>query len=291
MNGAARREFEREISRQRADGEPLDQQILWRIGELTNGQEIDLAEHVQFFPELIAGFGTPGLESHLVGGEEGSVATLEDGGSLLITGFLHDPAERCLVAKFKRRLLLEQGLALHEMLEVEPELRGQGICMRFLRNSFALYDEFGLEEVHLQAGLATGRWLWARVGFEFTLPADCDRVRGWAVDVCGALGIDELRVESYSSAAQFARMGGNRTVSMRQLAEAMPERATHFEERARANFLDMERRIELSRAVMLTGPDWNARLALRGPSRTAFEIYAEAKDERLRQRDGGRSAS
>lgn len=283
LNGAALRAFEKEVARQQAEGVPLRDQILWRLGELTNAQEVDLVEHASHFPELYTGFSAGGLQTGFVGGEEGSIGSLEDGGSLVLTGFLHDPGSRTLVAKFKRRLLLEQELALHELLEVEPELRGRGISLRFLRRSFGLYDELGLQEVHLQAGMGTGRWLWARVGFEFTLPVDCERVRGWATKVCGALGIDELNVGSYASAAQFARMGGNRMVSMAQLAEVMPAEAERFRLRAEANELGMDERIELGRAVMLSGPDWNGRLALAGPSRLAFEIYTDAKEERLRQ--------
>lgn len=264
-----------------ARGVPLKDQILWRAEKLTSGQDLDLAAEAKHFPELCVGFSCPGLQMGLVGGDEGSAISLEDGGSILLTGYLHDPARKSLVAKFKRRLLLEQELAIHEFLEVVPQWRGGGVAMRFLRSSFNLYDELGIKEAHLQAGMATGRWLWARAGFEFTLPSDCERVKRWAEEACAALGIHELNVDSYSSAAQFVRMGGNRMTSMQEMAAAMPERRQLFEARAEANSLLMDQRIELGRAVMLAGPDWNGRLLLDGPSRLAFEIYVDSKEERL----------
>ena len=52
---------------------------------------------------------------------------------------------------------------------------------------------------------------------------------------------------------------------------------------AAANDLPLERRIELGRAVMITGPAWFGRLDLRGPERAAFNAYAAAKIARIKE--------
>jgi GNAT superfamily N-acetyltransferase len=264
----------------------LREQILWRTGELTSGQSIDLGEKIEHFPEVKEAFSIDGFKTKLLpksAEDPGSKASLEDGGSLLLTGLIHTPPPGPrMVAIFKRRLQLDLGWAIHEYLEVKPEFRGQGINLQLLRRSFDFYDALGLESVHLKASLATGRWHWARVGFEFHREHDRDAVRDWAVSVCEALKITGLSVENYSSAAQLVRMGGNRTASLEEIADAMPAERSRLEELAAANELAFNARLDLGRAVMLSGPDWMGRLELGGPSRVAFGIYADGKEERLR---------
>jgi hypothetical protein len=281
-----RRRFEADVARQRDAATPLREQLLWRMEQLTSGQAFNLCEEVEHFPEVLDAFTLPGYETQLLAvDDEGKMAckgNLEDGGSLLITGFLHTPRPDFeKVATFRRELRLESGLAHHRLLEVEPPFRGRGLSLHFLHRSFAFYDELGLEEVLQQASLATGRWQWARVGFEFFPASECEELRKWTARVCRALGVRGLNVSNYSSAAQFARMGGNRKVSFEEMAQAMPRKRCDFAKLARKNCLAMEDQIELARAVMLSGPDWKSRLVLNGPSRVAFNIYKEAKEEQV----------
>lgn len=283
-----RRKFEAGVKQQRVEGLPLADQLIWRIEQLTSGQSIDLAEQIHHFPEVTEAITPPTLEAKLLGGPERSEASLEDGGSLVLIGGLNVPGSLQLVAKFKRRLQLGQKLAYHEMLEVEPEFRGRGICLQLLRRTFVFYDALGLEEVQVEASLSTGRWYWARVGFEFELPKDREEVKKWAIEVCEALGISSLNVDTYSSAAQFARMGGNRRVSLGQIAAAIPAKAELVKTIAEQNGLEIEERIELGRAVMLTGPEWTGRLQLQGPSRVAFEIAVDGKEERMKREEEAR---
>lgn len=281
-----RKRFREEIGRQRAEGVPLREQLLWRMEELTSGQAFNLYDEIEHFEEVLDGFTIPGYETQLVAvDDEGKLvckANLEDGGSLLVTGFLHTPRpDFRKVATFRRELRLESGLAHHRLLEVEPPFRGRGLSLRFLDRSFALYDELGFEEVLQQASLATGRWQWARVGFEFFPASECEEMRKWAARVCKALGVKGLNLMSYTSAAQFARMGGNRKVSFEEMAAAMPRKREEFEGLAEENGLAMDEQIELARAVMLSGPDWRSRLVLDGPSRIAFNVYKRTKEQRV----------
>jgi hypothetical protein len=230
-----RKRFEEEIARQRAEGIPLRDQLLWRMEQLTQGQAFNLYEEIEYFDEVLRGFTIPGLETQLVAvDDEGELVckgNLEDGGSLLVTGFLHTSRpEFRKVATFRRELRLESGLAHHRLLEVEPPFRGNGLSLRFLDRSFSLYDDLGFEEVLQQASLATGRWQWARVGFEFFPASECEEMRRWAARVCEKLGVKGLNVMNYTSAAQFARMGGNRTVSFEEMAEALPAKREEFED-------------------------------------------------------------
>jgi hypothetical protein len=69
------------------------------------------------------------------------------------------------------------------------EMRGKGLAKEFLRESMNLYEEIGIEEVHLDANVSMGSYAWARYGF---LPRD-----GYEVDVS-----DELRgaiIDHYES--------------------------------------------------------------------------------------------
>jgi len=261
-------------------GVPLREQLLWRIEQLTSSQELNLSKHVAYFPELLERLTVPGLETWL---DKSSVASLGDGGSLELNGFLVVPEPRRLAGYFERKLLFDANVALHGKFELVPEDRGAGICLRFLHGSFALYDELGLQEVQLRTGLASGSWYWAQVGFEFQPPGHEDRaaLAKWARAVCEALGVEELNVEDYATAAGFARLGGVRKLSFEQLADAFPEKRDEFKALAMQNGLQMDERIEFGRAVMLSGPDWSAYLQLNGPSRVAFELALASKEERL----------
>jgi len=281
--------FAREVAAQEAAGWPLRERLLWRIGELTPAQSIDLAEHNEHFPEVMAGFTAAGIEPVLVSrDDEGkliSEASLEDGGSLVVTGALRAPAGE-FIGSFKRRLQLEPNWAVHEQLVIVPEYRGKGIAPRLLLSSFELYDALGLEEVHVVAGLETGRWYWAHMGFEFLKMEDRDMVRAWASEVCSALEVTVPELGERSSAGQIARLTCKREVTLEALAEAMPSQRERLEDEvAEKNGMDMRRPITLGRAIMLTGPQWRGFLQLQGPHRLAFE---EAAQERVSRAAEGR---
>jgi GNAT superfamily N-acetyltransferase len=262
----------------------LREQLVERIAQLDSGRTVDLAEHIGEFPEVEEAFSIPHTTLGLA--PEGQcMASAADGGNLELIGFLYRERDGRVepVMEFKRTLKLAEACADHEWLKVEPRFRGLGLSSALLLRSFALYKSLGLREVELQAQMETGKWHWARVGFEFEAGTDRERVRDWAAEVCEALRINGLKIDSLSTATQFARMSARRGISMREMAEAFPQRGEQIEAVARSNYLKMDDPIALGRAVMLTGPGWNGRLDLHGPGYAQFKAYADSKAE---QADG-----
>jgi GNAT superfamily N-acetyltransferase len=264
-------------------GESLRQELLWRIEGLTNGQAIDLADHIEAFPEIEAAFSIPNAALELIPGR--CEASLEDGGTLELVGFIHARGSGTghLVAQFHREIRFDHDCAEHRWLKVEPQFRGYGISSALLLRSFGFYRALGISAVELDAGMETGRWHWARVGFDFMWPKDREKVRAWAREVIDRLGVQQAGIDAFISATQFALMEGNRKVSLAELAGAIPEMRERIEAVAAQNYLQMETRIALGRAVMLTGPGWDGRLDLNGPSYVQFKSYADAKAEEARR--------
>jgi GNAT superfamily N-acetyltransferase len=265
--------FADSVAEQRAAGWSLREQLLWRAAELDGGQEIDLVEHAEHFPELMDGFSIDGIDPVLRArgpkDELISKVSLDEGGSIRLTGLLR--CGRDYVAFFMRRLQLQQGWAIHGRLVVDPRFRGQAIGARFVQRSLALYDDLGLEEVRMRAGLDTGRWLWAQMGFEFALTAEAEEASEWAEEVCGALGVEVAGLGDLEGAPQLARLECEHEVSFAALANAMPGRREEFEGVATGNGLDIGKAIPLGQLVMLSGEEWHGYLKLKGPQRHAFE--------------------
>jgi|GEM_PF-2517704 len=253
--------------------------ILARIESLTTGHDVDLAENIDRFQEIKQAFAIPNAELHFVRGA--CPASLEDGGSLELVGFwktsLDDGTRPAL--EFKRHLKLGERCADHQWLRVAPYVRGIGLSSAFLLRSFDFYKQLGLREVELDAVMETGKWHWARIGFEFKLPSEAAAVRGWALEVAEALQPGGINVEPLAAATQFARMEARRGVSLAELAAAFPEKAPLVPQIASENSLDVDEPIAFGRAVMLTGPGWKGRLDLNGPGYHQFKSYAEAKAE------------
>jgi GNAT superfamily N-acetyltransferase len=279
-DGTARREDEREDATSGDAKTPLCEELLGKIEALTSGQSIDLAEHIDAFPEIRKAFTIPFAELGLAD-HGGCEATLEDGGRIRLIGFIYVDVDGRInpIAEFKREIHIEEGFAEHKWLKVEPRFRGLGVSSALLLRTFAFYRELGIASVELEAGMQTGTWHWARVGFEFMLPEQRERVRGWAQTVVEALDLTEPRLEEMSEATQFARMRGSRNVTLGEIAEAFPDRMDGVVAVARENSLDLDDPIELGRAVMLTGPGWDGRLDLNGPSYANFKAYADSKAE------------
>ena len=273
----SRDEVDKEIAAQRRRGDPLRDQLLWRISRLGGDVDLTTPENFAAFQEVWDGFTVPGLVLRPPPGK--SRASAADGGTILIQALL--VARGTVFGLIQRRLLLGPRLANHQVLYIHPAFRGHGINLALLERSFDFYDELELDAVYLQAAMATGRWHWARVGFDFVRAEDRNAVRDWALEVVRATGVRGLRVDRYTSANQFAFMGGNRKLSLGAIAQAMPSHATRINEVAQGNGLTMDERIALGRAVMLTGPTWFGSLELRGPGRAVFRAYAAGKVARM----------
>lgn len=253
--------------------------MIERIDILGGTVELD-DDNREAFREVWDGLSIPRVD--LASIDEECWAGPQDGGTIVIKAVIRLDGQP--VGIIQRRLMLERRIALHELLFLGPLVRGQGLSVALLMASFALYDKLEFREVQLQAAMETGRWYWARVGFEFIRDEDARVVRDWAETVIEAAGIRGLRPDRYKAAGQFARMGGRRRLSLGRIAAAMPERAERIEKIAAANDLPLDRRIELGRAVMITGPAWFGRLDLRGPERAAFNAYAAGKIARIKEK-------
>lgn len=255
-------------------------EVLSAIESLTAGPTLDLSNHIEAFPEVEKAFIIPNTKLLLIGNDR-SLASLDDGGSLELVGSLYVEADRqpVEVLQFHRKVHLDGSCAEHKWLKVAPWCRGVGISSAFLLRSFEFYRELGISRVELEAQMETGKWHWARVGFDFETPGDFSKVREWALEATTALGVDGLHVEGFTRATQFARMVGKRDISLKELAQAVPRKRGQAEKVAEQNSLQMETPIALGRAVMLTGPSWNGYLELDGPGYAQFKAYAVGKGE------------
>lgn len=252
-----------------------------RVESLTPGSSLDLAAHIDAFPEVKTAFMIPNTKLWLAG-EERCTASLDDGGSLELVGALYVKHEGkpVVVLQFHRHIRIAPSCAEHKWLKVEPWCRGVGISSAFLLRSFELYGALGIDRVELEAQMETGKWHWARVGFEFQAPRDLERVRGWAQEVISSLDLEEPPpVERFTSASQFALMTAREDVTLGALAAALPETRDQAEAAARKNSLTMDDPVPLGRAVMLTGPSWNGYLDLGSPEHAQFKAYADSKAE------------
>ncbi len=276
---SGRAAIDAEIQAQRARGEPLGEQLLWRIKAL--GADVDIGDpaNQDAFREVWSAFNLPGTTLDAAAGE--CRATLDDGGTILVKAFIYHGGN--VLGFVQRRLLLGRAIVIHEGLVIEPPYRGRGLNLALLNQSFDFYDEVGIREVWLEAGLATGRWHWARVGFEFAQPKDLQAVKDWVEKVLKAVGIRGLRVDRYTSALQFARMGGNRQIALETIAAAIPASRERIEAAAAGNDLEMDQPIALARAVMITGPTWLGRLDLQGPGRAVFRAHLQEKAARIKR--------
>jgi SPP1 gp7 family putative phage head morphogenesis protein len=59
-----------------------------------------------------------------------------------------------------------EGLvANHSFFNINPDLQRRGIGKQFMKNSFGLYEDLGVQKVKMRAGMEVGGYAWARYGF------------------------------------------------------------------------------------------------------------------------------
>jgi hypothetical protein len=201
--------------------------------------------------------------------------------SLMVTGMLLDGSQAACT--FQREIVLDTGIAIHHYLKVEPAMRAAGIAPGLLKQGLDLYDALGLRRILVHAALETGRWYWARCGFDFASDQDRRLVTGYFDAVVSALGIS-VDTTSISTAYEYALAGPGITASMRDVAALLPASAEpEFQRRAAENDIDFAAQISAARAIMLCGPDWHGVMPLHGPQRTQFELYLQSRLSIVRQ--------
>jgi hypothetical protein len=218
-----------------------------------------------------------------------------------------------VVGELIRHLQLDAGRVGHELLRVQRPYRGAGLAILLLDRSFAFYQECGLRLVAVHAALETGRWYWARLGFDFETPTERAFVAGWGVLALEALGEPLLPITAPARRwAQLGTASPPRMVSLRELHTAVsahvkrrladPHEAATYQnlavamrERLGGDWIDHDRfaacahengvaldeQIPLGRAIMLTGPDWNGVFDL--SSRAVRDAFDEELNRTLKR--------
>lgn len=269
--------------RRRKPSDNLATDLLWRIRVLLDALSsdvVDLADHDnrEAFSDVLAAFVPDGFALALVpSGPRGCMCNLEEGGKISFYGLLI--SEGNVVAEIERTIWLSLGRTHHHNFRVVPKYRGNRIAPRSLIGSVKLYDALPIREIHLRAAFS-GSWYWAQWGFHFADVDDLVRMHRHTQTIVNAFGGD-LDVSTFTHPEQFFQLGYPTTVSFREMIEAMPQREESYEEIAFQNGISPHQQIPFGRAVMLTGPAWDACLTLEAGSadRLIFDDLARRMEK------------
>lgn len=193
------------------------------------------------------------------------------------------------IAELKRSIDLRAGVAKHVSLLVPPTFRGVGLAASIVLRSLGFYERIGVRDVVLTAGLATGRYYWAKLGFEFA--DDHAALVNWGRRANAALGLG-LKPEVFAQMTAFdwaylEHEGDMPGVSMEQLARALPGEREGIMKRAEMNSIGASDLLPIGKALLLTGPNWDARLRVASPQIGLIETYVEQKAQGLYERLAG----
>ena len=234
------------------------------------------------------------------------------GRQIIVAGTVVDATLRQTVGTMARHLDLDAGSVDHQFLRVQKPYRGGGLALLLLDRSFRFYERVGLQRVTVHAALETGRWYWARLGFEFERPLERLLIASWGVTCLRALG--EPLIAPDAPARRWAQLGSGdppREVTLKQLRDAVSTFVAHvadpahqtykqlgtalsarlgadwldmarFELLAAANEIEIDEPIALGRAIMLTGVDWHGVFDLtHTPAREAFNEELQSRLRKL----------
>jgi hypothetical protein len=239
-----------------------------------------------------------------------------------VAALISDERRSQLVGRVERRFCLDDLYVLHERLELVRKYRGICLAPLLLAHSFRCYDELEMTSVYAHAALETGRWYWARLGFEPSYDDERRLIETWGRLACCALGsvlprdllqpepltargwallgkAEDLRVSLAELQAAMAGLFSARLADPsrstgfsaleRELSDRLggpPISQTRFEQVAAKNFVTFNEPIDLGRAVMLAGIDWLGEFDLiAGARRRAFQAELESCLRRLAQRE------
>lgn len=263
--------------------------LLWRLRALPGRVALDSIQRRDAFRDVFDAFTLPEFTLQVDG--KRSWASSENGGTIHFASRLMFEGNDG--GPLVRTLRVGQRWAYHDYLKLDERFRSAGTAPGILHQSFAYFDEIGLEYVAVTAALETGPWYWARCGFNF-LATSRGPVEQWARIVLAALG-SAYDVTRFAHANQFALMGASPDddVSFADIHAALVARLglssadadelyRAFDEKARGNGSTMSESMTLGRAVMLTGPPWEGLLRLNGRDRRIFADYARYRIGRNR---------
>jgi GNAT superfamily N-acetyltransferase len=278
------------ITRRRS-GAPFDgSELVRRIDELGDMQLSTASRH-DAFAELYAAYTPSGFrlmpfpdDSALYGSEH----------RIVVRAVIADDIQGQVVGEIERDLILDHDVVRHELLKLQDAYRGSGVSLVLLSQALPIYRQLGLRAIVVHAALETGRWHWARLGFDFATPSERATAIGWGVLALAGLGrapispdaparrLAQLGTGSPPEAASMAEVRGAVEVEL-ACWRADPARrivadelAREWDRRARAesadrftaldsartallasrNGFDASEEIALGKAIMLAGPDW-----------------------------------
>ncbi|MFL5953691.1 MAG: hypothetical protein ACJ76I_06250 [Gaiellaceae bacterium] len=259
---------------------------------------LDTVDRQQAFAEVFDALRPPNFDLFP---EPDACAIAQAGHVIRVTGVIVDTANRLVVGHLVRTISLDDGIAEHDLLALQQPYRDHALTPVLIWQSFNFYDQLGLFAVLVHAALHTGRWYWARLGFEFALPRFRTSVGRWGRAVNAALG-SPVDVSQFSEARQWALLGSTPPhagtaadvveTTFEEIAHALPRaRWAHFGGQsfgsylgivADANRLRFDQPIPLGRAIMLSGPDWLGFFPLQDSARRQqLELYMLSRLRRL----------
>lgn len=173
-----------QIAARRAAGGAFDgPELLRRIDDLGDMRLNAEARH-DAFVELYAAF-TPSGFRFVPFPNDCAITVAEHRVSL--KAVIVDERIGQVVAEIVRDVLLDRKAVVHELLKVQDVYRGVALSYVLLNQAFPLYRQIGLDRVLVHAAMETGRWHWARLGFDFLEPDDRTIVMAWALAALGGL--------------------------------------------------------------------------------------------------------
>jgi GNAT superfamily N-acetyltransferase len=154
------------------------------------------------FAELYGAFTPKGFR--LVPFPDDSQITVSDH-RVRVRAVIIDDAHGQVVAEIERDVLLDHGIVRHDLLRVQDAYRGEGLSYVLLERALELYRQLGLGLVVVHAALETGRWHWARLGFDFVNDRERSIVMGWAM--MALVGLGQTPLDPASPARRLAQLG------------------------------------------------------------------------------------
>jgi len=280
----------RGIAARRRGGALFDGAELARRIEELGDMRLSKASRHDAFAELYGAYTPPGFR--LMPFPDDSAIHVSDH-RVFVRAVIADDVERQVVGEIERDLILDHAVVRHELLKLQDAYRGSGVSLVLLGRALPIYRQLGLRAVVLHAALETGRWHWARLGFDFATPSERAIALGWGALALAGLGREPIDPDA--PARRLAQLGTGsppERVSMvdvwgavqAELARwrADPERRRAADELVREwdrralaesanrfttfdphrlallaarNGLDVSDQIALGKAIMLAGPD------------------------------------
>jgi GNAT superfamily N-acetyltransferase len=312
MDGPAEQRILEAIALRRAAGGDCDGAELHKRIEELGDMPLDRRARHNAFVEVYVALTPSGFQLR-TWPDETSIGVAP--ATLRIKGVLVDEIEHGqAAAEIERTFVLDAGVVSHELLRVQRAYRGLGLSHVLLNQAFPFYRALQLRSVLVHAALETGRWQWARMGFDFEPDTFRPLMETWAMLCLAALG--EPRLPAGFRANELALLGSEpsgRETSFeslhdaleleisRRLADpstvaAMQEFLEYCDDRikqemgldlldanrlrrvAAANKLAYDENTAAGKIIMLAGPDWYGVFDLDDPAtRSIFETEFERR--------------